>query len=336
MCCQRLLVALFVWLGLLVTANSGRSAEPERPAGQPLRAGIIGLDAHALPWTKILNDPQAKGELAEMVVVAGFPGGSPDIPQSMQILNNSLEPIRELGVEIVDSIDALIAKVDVVLLLSIDGRTHLAQARPVIAAGKPLFVDKPMAASVKDAREIFRLAGERGVPCFSSSALRFAPGTAAACQDAAAGPILGCDAFSPCSLEPHHPDLFWYGVHGVEILCTVMGTGCQSVQRAHTDNFDLVVGVWDDGRIGTFRGTRQGQHGYGATIFCTRGVVQAGKFEGYEPLLVEIVKFFKSGKPPVTAEQTLEILAFMQAADESKRQGGRPVSVVDLLNSGER
>jgi hypothetical protein len=313
---------------LPLNASADQPAEPERPV---LRAGMIGLDAHALPWTQILNNPRAEGELAQMTVVAGYPGGSPDIPQSMQILQRSVEPIRALGVEIVDSIEVLLDKVDVVLVLSIDGRTHLAQARQAIAAGKPVFVDKPMAASVADAREIFRLAREKNVPCFSSSALRFAPGTVAACRDPKIGDIVGCDAFSPCGIEPHHPDLFWYGIHGVETLFTIMGSGCETVQRVPSENFDIVVGRWGDGRLGTFRGTRKGAHSYGATIFGSQSIAQAGKFEGYEPLLVEIVRCFQTGRTPISPEQTLEILAFMEAADESKRQSGRPVAVADFM-----
>jgi predicted dehydrogenase len=324
----------FLTLAMAAAVTSLILLHGEVPAGEspaplqtPIKAGVIGLDAHALPWTQILNKPNAEGELADMRIVAGYPGGSPDIPQSMEILNRSVEPIRQLGVEIVDSIEVLLGRVDVVLVLSIDGRTHLAQARQAIAAGKPIFVDKPMAASVDDAREIFRLAAEKGVPCFSSSALRFAPGTVAIRRDAPAGDVLGCDAFSPAGIEPHHPDLYWYGIHGVETLFTLMGPGCRTVRRAHVENFDVVVGTWEDGRIGTFRGTRKGQHTYGATIFGSKATVQAGKFEGYEPLLVEIIKCFKTGKPPVSAAETLEILAFMSAADESKRQGAVPVDL---------
>jgi predicted dehydrogenase len=297
----------------------------------PLKAGIIGLDAHARPWTRILNDPDAEGELAELVVTAGYPGGSPDIPQSMQLLDRSVEPVRQAGVEIVDSIDALLKKVDVVLILSIDGRKHLEQAKPVFAAGKPVFIDKPLAASLAEAMEIYRMAEKHNVPCFSSSALRFAPGTQAVLSDPQVGNILGCDAFSPCALEPHHPDFFWYGIHGVETLFTIMGPGCESVTRVQAENADVAVGRWNDGRLGTFRGTRAGRHTYGATVFGGKGNTQVGRFEGYEPLLVEIVRFFKTGRPPVTAEQTLEILAFMEAADESKRQGGRPVNIKAVM-----
>lgn len=297
----------------------------------PLKAGIIGCDAHALPWTKILNDPKASGELANMRVVAAYPGGSPDIPHSMEQLHKQLRPIAELGVEIVDSIDELLKKVDVVMILSIDGRKHLEEARPVFAAGKPVFIDKPIAGSLADAIAIFRLADKHNVPCFSSSSLRFAKRTIDIRQDPKLGELVGVDQYAPCPLESHHPDFFWYGIHGVEPLLTMMGSGCVSVTRIHTEGNDVAVGVWNDGRVGTFRGIRQGQRGYGSTVFGTKGIVPGGTFDGYEPLIVEIVKFFKTGKPPVTEAETLEIFAFMEAADESKRLGGLPVTLESVM-----
>lgn len=330
---SRHLVTGVMWALMCVFAMTSDGVEGGAP---PIKVGIIGLDAHALAWTKILNHPEAEGELADLAVVAGYPGGSPDIPQSLELRAKSVEPIRRMNVEIVDSIDQLIGKVDAVMILSIDGRKHLPQARPVFAAGKPVFIDKPIATSLADAVEIFRMAKESNCPCFSSSALRFAPGTQAAGESPKLGPIVGCDAFSPCPLEPHHPDLFWYGIHGVETLFTIMGPGCESVVRCQSDTTELVVGRWPHGRFGTFRGTREGLHTYGATAFGAKGVVQTGRFEGYEPLLVEIVKFFKTGRPPVSAEQTLEILAFMEAADESKRQGGRPVDLQSMLRAAQR
>ncbi len=297
----------------------------------PLKAGIIGMDAHALAWTRILNDPQAPGELADMIVVAGVPGGSPDIPQSMELLEAQKGPVSELGVEIVDSVEKLLEKVDVVMILSIDGRKHLEEVRPVFAAGKPVFVDKPIAASLTDAMEIFRLADEHKVPCFSSSSLRFAKRTLDIRDDPRLGELIGCDQYAPCALEPHHPDFFWYGIHGVEPLFTIMGSGCLSVTRVHTEGTDMAVGIWKDGRIGTFRGVRDGQRGYGSTVFGTKGIVPGGGFDGYQPLLVEIVRFFKTGKAPVSAEETLEIFAFMEAADESKRLGGHPVTLDSVM-----
>jgi predicted dehydrogenase len=322
-------IDLALLTGFILTTLAGRGwADPPR---LPLKAGIIGIDAHALAWTKIINDPQATGELADMTVVAGFPGGSPDIAQSMELLKTQVEPVAQLGVAMVDSIDQLLKQVDVVMILSIDGRKHLAEVRPVFAAGRPVFVDKPIAGSLAEAIEIFRLADQHQVPCFSSSALRFAKQTANIRRDPRLGELVGCDQYAPCTLEPHHPDFFWYGIHGVEPLLTIMGPGCASVTRVHSDGTDMAVGLWKDGRIGTFRGIRAGQRGYGSTVFGTKGIVSGGGFDGYEPLIIEIIRFFKTGKPPVTAEQTLEVIAFMEAADESKRRGGSPVTLESVM-----
>lgn len=317
----------------VLSTIAGTVQADDRPV--PLKAGIIGCDAHALPWTQIINAADAPGELADMTVVAAFAGGSQDIPQSIQIRDSSVAAIAALGVEMVDSIDELIKKVDVVMILSIDGRTHLEQVRPVFAAGKRVYVDKPIAGSLVDAIKIFQLSKEHNVPCFSSSSLRFAARTLNAGKDPALGEIVGCDQYAPCALEPHHPDFFWYGIHGVEPLFTIMGTGCESVTRVHTEGTDMAVGVWKGGRIGTFRGIRDGQRGYGSTVFGTKGIVPGGGFDGYEPLIVEIVKFFRSGKAPVSEAETLEIFTFMEAADESKRQGGIPVTLESVMKKAQ-
>jgi predicted dehydrogenase len=301
-------------------------------ADEPIRAGLIGLDtSHVIAFTKSLNDPNATGDVADVEVVAAYPGGSPDIPSSADRLEGYTSQIREMGVKIVDSIDALLEKVDVVLLESVDGRPHLQQARPVILAGKPLFIDKPVAGSLKDAIAIFRLAREHDVPCFSSSSLRFSPGIQGMRDNEKIGDVLGCAAYGPCPIEPHHPDLFWYGVHGVETLFTIMGTGCESVSRTHTDGADLVIGVWSDGRIGSFRGIRSGKTDYGAMVFGSKGIGPSGGYAGYQPLLEQIATFFKTGNPPVSAEETIEMFAFMTAADESKRQNGASVSLKELI-----
>jgi hypothetical protein len=236
-----------------------------------------------------------------------------------------------MGVEIVDTIDALLEKVDAVLLETNDGRPHLVQALPVLQAGKPLFVDKPIAGSLPDAIAIFVAAEKYGTPVFSSSSLRYVSGAQAA-RGGTLGQITGCDAFSPAPTEPTHPDLYWYGIHGVETLFTVMGTGCQSVYRFSSDHTDVVVGRWSGGRLGTFRGIRPpGRREYGGTAFGTKGVKAIGSYEGYEPLIVEIARFFRTGKSPVAKEETMEIYAFMTAAEESKSDGGQEVAISEVL-----
>jgi predicted dehydrogenase len=330
---SRVLLAssLVLLLPALFAAQTAKGQDGPPP--KPLRAGIIGLDtSHVEAFTKVLNDPNAKGELAGVRVVAAYPGGSPDIPSSRDRIDGFTRTLRDkFGVEIVDSIDALLGKVDVVLLESVDGRPHLKQVEPVLKAKKPVFIDKPVAGSLADAVRIFQLAEQYGTPCFSSSSLRYSPSVVGLKNNPKVGAIEGCDAYGPCSLEEHHPDLFWYGIHGVEALYTVMGTGCVSVSRVQTDGTELVTGTWEGGRVGTFRGIRRGRSDYGAVAFGAKGIVYAQGYGGYEPLLVEICRFFRTGKLPVEAKETLEIFAFMEAADESKRQGGAPVTLKSVM-----
>jgi hypothetical protein len=161
--------------------------------------------------------------------------------------------------------------------------------------------------------------------------LRFAPEVRAITKNEKVGNILGCLTYSPCSLEPHHPDLFWYGVHGVEPLYAIMGTGCETVARVRTKDTDVVTGVWKDGRVATFRGIRAGKGDYGFVVFGSKAIEAQKVNAGYEPLVVEIVKFFRGGPPPVSAEETVELFAFMEAADESKRRDGAPVKVAEVI-----
>jgi hypothetical protein len=333
MTCRILSFAAIALMTLLGMGLSPSRAGEGTQADKPLRAGIIGLDtSHVIAFTQALNDPKASGELAGIRVVAGYPGGSEDIPSSRDRVAGYTRELREkFGVEIVGSIDELLKKVDVVLLESVDGRPHLAQARPVFQAKKPVFIDKPVAGTLADAIAIFNLARETGTPCFSSSSLRFSPGILGMRKNPKVGDVLGCDAYGPCHLEEHHPDLYWYGVHGVETLFTIMGTGCEAVSRLQTEGTDLAAGVWKGGRIGTFRGLRAGTADYGATVFGAKGIAPSGGYAGYRPLVVEIARFFRTGQPPVSAEETIEIFAFMEAADESKRQGGKPVTIESVM-----
>jgi len=292
------------------------------------RVGMIGLDtSHVVAFTETLNDQSVGSEFAGYKIVAAYPTeGSLDLPASINRLEDFTERVSNMGVEIVDSIEELLKKVDVVLLTSVDGRRHLAEALPVLRAGKPIFVDKPFTASLSDAIILFDKAEQYNVPIWSSSSLRFMEDAQAVARGKK-GKVVGAFTYSPAVIQQTHPDLFWYGIHGIEILYTVMGVGCQGVERTHTEGTDVVVGVWQDGRIGSFRGTRTGKHNYGGTAFGENGNMTLGGYQGYEPMVKEVVKFFQSGEPPVSREETLELLAFMEAADESKRLRGASVKL---------
>ena len=292
-----------------------------------IKIGIIGLDtSHALAFTELLNgDKNTKYQ--DFRVVAAYPYGSKTIKSSYDRIPGYTEGVKKCGVEIVPSISELLKKVDCVMLETNDGNLHLEQALEVFKSGKIMFIDKPIAATLPHAIAIFDLARKYNVPIFSSSALRFSPQT----QELGKGNlghIFAADCFSPHKEEPSHPDFGWYGIHGVEILYTVMGTGCVSVNRMTSKDADVVVGLWSDGRIGTFRGLQKGDPIYGGTAFTTdKGAVQVGGYGGYEPLLDQIITFFRTRVAPVSAKETLEIFTFMEASNESVRQNGRIISM---------
>lgn len=293
------------------------------------RIGIIGLDtSHSVAFTKSINQNpvQYKG----YKVVAAYPYGTKTIPSATDRIPKFTEDIQKYGVKITKSIKELLKQVDFVLLETNDGRLHLEQAEEVFKANKVLFIDKPLAASYADARKIFELSEQYKIPFFSSSSLRYIDGMQDVI-DGKYGKVLGADVYSPAALDPSHPDFFWYGIHGVEMLFAAMGAGCKSVSRTHTEGADVIVGVWDDNRIGVVRGTRQGKSAYGGTIYCEKGTVPLGAFNGYNPLLEKIVEFFDTKTPPFDNKETLEICAFIEAADVIKFSNGRSIDLNHVI-----
>lgn len=314
-----LIISCFSSAGLLFAAD--------------LRIGIIGCDtSHATAFTKLFNDPSDKNHIAGGKVVAFYKGGSPDIKESASRLENIAKDLREkFHVKEVNSVEDLCKEVDVVLLESLDGRPKLEQIGPVLKAHKPVFIDKPIAASLKDALQINKLAKENHTPWFSSSAYRYYE-SMVELQTNNFGTVHGAISYGPCELESHHPDFFWYGIHATEALFTIMGPGCESVSRTSTPDTDVATGVWSDGRVGTLRGLRNGATPHAVIVFGSKNVIEQKKGQDdYAPLVHQILKFFQTGISPVSNEDTIAIYAFMEAADESKRAGGMPVKISDVL-----
>lgn len=299
---------------------------------EEIRIGMIGLDtSHCAAFTKLINDSSAPNHVPGGKVVAAYKGGSPDLEASYSRVDQYTKQLEEeFGVEIVDSIEKLCTMVDAIMLTSVDGRPHLEQVKPVFAAGLPVYIDKPLAGSLKDAIEISRLGKEHNVPWFSSSSYRYY----ASLQELLkkdVGEIRGVISYGPCHLEPSHPDLFWYGVHPTEALYAALGRGCQRVTRISTPDTDIVSGLWDNGRTGILYGLRTGATPHQVTLFGTKAVAAQEGGGDYAPLVVEVMKFFQTRIPPIDPEETIELFAFMEAADESKRRGGAPVTIQEVM-----
>ena len=292
-----------------------------------IKVGMIGLDtSHVVAFTKVLNDPKHPDHVPGAKVVAAYKGGSPDLASSRDRIDGFTKTlVEEWGVELVDDIPTLCEKVDAILLESVDGRVHLEQVRPVFEAGKPVFIDKPLAATWEDVKEIARLGEEHSTPWWSASSLRYS----AAVSDAAIEGLTGAVTWGPAPIDATHDlDLSWYGIHPVELLFAVMGPGVGSVERSYTDGADVIVGHWKDGRLGVVRTIRDGKRSYGVTAFGEKEVkVSTNSGAAYSGLLGDVVKFFKTGIPPVDNAETIEIFAFLEAARVSREEGGSRVSL---------
>jgi Oxidoreductase family, NAD-binding Rossmann fold len=291
-----------------------------------LRLGMIGTDtSHATEFTKILNDSSSPQHVSGARVIAAFKGGSKDMPESYKRVDKFAETLRtKYNVEFVPDIQSLCGKVDGILLESVDGRQHLEQVKQAVNCHKPLWIDKPLASSLSDAKAIATIVQQAGVPWFSASSLRFMPAAINLKSPDATNAI----AWGPGPLGPGGLDLSWYAIHAVELLYTLMGEGCEEVSRTHTDASDVIVGRWRDGRVGEVRAIRP-DSGYGAVVFKKKGTPSTlpDMDDSYQPLVAEIVKFFNTRTPPVSNDETIETFEFMDAAQRSMASNGAPVKL---------
>lgn len=340
--------ALFVFgllLACVAAPSSAQEAAAEKP---PVRIGVLGLDNYqAVAYAQLFNNPKATGDLTGVKVVAAYPIGSDDIVDSKVNLEKWKTQIGKYGVEMVDSIDELLKRCDAVMIMSLDGRHHLKQVEPVLRAKKPVYIGRPLAGSLEDAIAIYKLADETKTPCWSSSQHRYSPGFSGMKDHPEVGKVLGCDVYGGCISEPNTPGFLWSALHSIETMYAILGPGCVSVTCTSSPTAEQFTCTWSDGRIGTFRGIKQGAVKYSATVFGDKGVSVAGiyghgvpvqgvvptkdEYMGYKGIAIEMAKFYKGGPTPVSADESIEIFALLQAAEQSKAAGGKTVRIDEVL-----
>lgn len=290
-----------------------------------MRLGIVDCDtSHCCVFTQRLHHRDVPEDqwVDGATVVAAVPGTSLVSPER---ISEYVAQLQGYGVDVVDDPQELLGRVDGVLIESVDGSVHLERALPFIQAGVPTWIDKPFTTSVEDATRLLDAADAKGVPLFSASALRYTPELTEVLAGAQEfGAVIGADTYGPAIEHPRNPGLFNYGVHAVEMLFQLMGTGCRTVRSVHQEGVDLVVGTWDDGRVGTVRGTRSGPYAFGFTAFCEKAVVPRsvdGSYY-YRELLRRMVEMFQSGRSPLSRQELLEPVAFQEAAALSASRDG--------------
>jgi hypothetical protein len=231
----------------------------------------------------------------------------------------------EFGVRRLDSPEEVAANCDAILLTSADGRVHLDQFRRIAPYGKPVFIDKPLALNSGDAKEIFRIAQQHQLPLMSSSALRYAQQISDDLERGSAVAVTGADIGGPLAVEPTQSYYYWYGIHSVELLYAIMGKGCSEVRVTTTEDYDVIAAIWKDGRSGTVRLSRLPETPFSAIIH-REGQISAVEIDldrkpVYASLLEQVMILFHTQTPPLDSKETLEVIRFVEAAEESRRSG---------------
>jgi predicted dehydrogenase len=301
-------------------------------SNKTLKVGMVGLDtSHCEAFTKLLNDENNEHHVPGAKVVKAFPGGSKLFSNSYNRVEQITANMKELGIEIVDSLEAVGEGVDAIMLESVDGRQHLEQFKTLVKFGKPIFIDKPFTCSFPEAKAIADLAAENNVPIMTASAIRYAAGLSELNSDG--NKIHTCDTFGPMAILDDYPGYFWYGIHTVEMLYSFMGAGCVELHVETSENLDITIAKWNDGRVATLRGARFDGGGY--NFGCTVSTDQAVEFSlaesvppYYACLLKKIVPFFQTGKSPIAIEESLETIAFIDAMNESSNNNGKTVKLL--------
>ena len=288
--------------------------------------GLVGMDtSHSPYFVKAINNSKSGYR-----VTTAYTTVSHDLPASANRVTKFTDEIKAMGVEVVDTIETLLDKVEFVLLCTVDGRLHLEQAEKILKAQKRVFIDKPMAASLPDVIKIFELSEQYNIPTFSCSAVRFMK-KAEEIRSGAIGQVLGAQIFAPIMYEPTHPKFYWYGIHGAELLFTVMKQGCKRVKTMSTEKYSMIIGDWGEGKLGTYCGLKNGMQEYGGQVFGEDGVRYLDKFEDLSALVEAVLHYFDSGEIPVKPSETLELFAFMDAAQKSEEAQEQWVNIQDIL-----
>jgi predicted dehydrogenase len=286
-----------------------------------LKLGIVGFDtSHVAAFSKRLNK---KGIEADQFVdgaevVLGCPGTSLMSPERMPGFIKTVT--EECGVKLVDTPEAMLGKVDGILIETEEGGLHLERARPFLEEGVSTWIDKPLACSTRDAESIIHLAEKKNTPLFSASSLRYAPEIVDVLNSREElGAPVAVDVYGAQLKKPRNPGWFNYGIHSVEMLIALLGPGFKEVTYVAAGTTEHAASVWDGDAVGSVTLAAKGEGAFGFTYIGEKKT-RSARVNGsviYRELLKQMVGFFTTGKAPVTPSETLSIIRFIEAVNRA-------------------
>lgn len=288
-----------------------------------IKIGIVGLDtSHVSAFTKLLHDKENEHHVKGGRVVVAYPGGSPDMEISRNRVEKFTAELRDLhSVEIVDSIAEVAELSDGILLESVDGRIHLEQFKHLAPYAKPVFIDKPLAISPSEAKEIVELARKTQTPLMSTSSLRYAESFRRAIA-AGSGKILGLDLYGPMQIQPQMPGFYWYGIHCLEMLVAALGQNFKNVRGCSSKHEDVIMVEWENGMVGTLRCKHQENAEFGGVVHFENAIIPF-KIDSlkdrpfYSSLLSEIMIFFEGKGNSAPGEGALAVVQLIDKVNQS-------------------
>lgn len=297
-----------------------------------LKIGLVGLDSsHCVEYARLLHDAAHPQHVSGARIVAAYAGGSPDWPLSITRVAGFQEQMKnEFGVPTYDSIEEVTPQADAIMILSVDGRVHLDQFEIVARSGKPVYIDKPLSVTIAGAAQILAIAESTGTRIFSSSVWRYSRGLNEAMAELD-GSCRHAHLHGQWPIEDGLHGWFYYGIHQVEMLYAAMGTGCLRVACTRDGDVEIITGFWPDGRIGTIATNHSESRPFGGWLLGEKSSalveVKDTKYDRYHAFLNSALEFFRGAEALVSTTETLETIAFMEAASQSAVRSGIPLEI---------
>lgn len=282
---------------------------------------IIGADStHVYAFVRLMETNKERyGEISAQTV---FVDRSSKMRLSQKRIAKILEQLSSYEhLNIVEDINQ-ISGFDGYLILSVDAGFHLDHYRRLYQEGVPVFIDKPIAYKIGEAKKIYELASCKGSIVMSSSALRFAPFVLKAKEVMKENP---CHIIirGPLFFEEEVPGYYWYGIHLVEILETLCGEKPEGLSWQKVEEKEIISGMIQ-GIPFTIEGYLDDSENYSVSMKTLEGEkvyrIEEDGAPLYSYLLDEILHFIKTGLPPLRSESTLSILEVLDEIHQVKKK----------------
>ncbi len=279
-----------------------------------MKIGLIGNDtSHVEVFANLLHNREHAFYLGGAEFAGYIECHSDDMQLSRERAPHFKEVLNRFGIKRYETIDELDRSVDAWLIVGVDGTRHLEWFSRIVHFQKPVFIDKPVAASLADFDQMTSLSEKWNTPLFSSSSLRFSVDVQAVKNEE----IDFLYAYGPLPFQEKMPGYYWYGIHSLEWIDELFNSDVASVERVKLEEYELVHFVFTDGRRAVFRGEYEWKDKFGGTAHIQGKPVHLDLWKMEKPyyvsLLEEMICFFRTGESPVPPGRTRRILEWIEA-----------------------